>query len=111
MRAPNTDLLPCCNEGRFDGLVNWLSYAATPVFAAMALYSIAFHGPEMICLASPEGTLPSGMISMYILMSIFHATPWLRLVSGQLSRAVTWKPNRGQAWLVAAIRHRSGSRL
>lgn len=47
----------------------WLSLAATPTFAIMALYS-----------GMQEGCMP-GMIPMYALMSLFHASPWLRLLS------------------------------
>lgn len=56
----------------------WLHLAATPSFAAMALLTaIPSGGPDMICgqHASPLG----GMVPMYLLMSVFHAAPWLRL--------------------------------
>jgi hypothetical protein len=55
----------------------WLSLAAAPTFAIMAL--MAFGGAsEILCSAgaSPLG----GMIPMYLLMSAFHSAPWLRLI-------------------------------
>jgi hypothetical protein len=54
-----------------------LALAAAPGFALMAL--LAAQGGdavEMLCsAASPFG----GMVPMYLLMSAFHAGPWLRL--------------------------------
>lgn len=60
-----------------------LSLAATPTFAVMALLA-AVHGdgmPDMICPAMPEGSLLTGMVPMYLLMSAFHLAPWLKLLS------------------------------
>jgi hypothetical protein len=60
----------------------WLSLAAAPTFAIMALMT-RIHGggmPELLCWAM-HGTSPlTGMASMYLLMSAFHLTPWLRLI-------------------------------
>lgn len=54
-----------------------LGLAATPVFAAMALLVAQGGGAaELLCgTLSPFG----GMVPMYLLMSVFHAGPWLRL--------------------------------
>jgi hypothetical protein len=63
------------------GTVRLLSLAATPTFAVMALLA-AVHGdgmPDMICSATREGSPLTGMVPMYVLMSAFHLTPWLRL--------------------------------
>jgi hypothetical protein len=61
---------------------DWLSLAAAPTFAAMALVTVALGGAaEPLC--SAHGSLMSGMIPMYLLMSAFHAGPWLRLISGR----------------------------
>ena len=60
----------------------WLGLAAAPTFAAMALLTAALgDGAEPLC--SAHGSLVSGMIPMYLLMSAFHAGPWLRLISGR----------------------------
>ena len=60
----------------------WLSLAATPIFAIMALMTAMDGGsmPDMICSAASEGSPLSGMLPMYLLMSAFHAGPWLRLL-------------------------------
>ena len=57
-----------------------LCLAATPTFALMALLTGLAGGgaQDMLCgqMASPIG----GMVPMYLLMSAFHATPWLRRI-------------------------------
>jgi hypothetical protein len=71
-------------RGRTDlGAVRLLSLAATPTFAVMALLT-AVHGdgmPDMICSAAREGSVMTGMVPMYLLMSAFHLGPWLKLLS------------------------------
>ena len=70
--------------------VRLLALAATPTFAAMALLS-AVHGggmPDMMCSATQEGSLLTGMVPMYLLMSAFHLGPWLNLLSRPTRRAV-----------------------
>jgi len=45
----------------------------------MALMTVCLGGGmEPVC--SAHGSLMSGMIPMYLLMSAFHAGPWLRLI-------------------------------
>ena len=65
------------------GITKWLSLAAAPTFAIMALLAaVAGDGPvDILCsaTASPMG----GMVPMYLLMSAFHSAPWLKLVSGR----------------------------
>jgi hypothetical protein len=62
------------------GAADWLSLAAAPSFAIMALLTGAFGGPaDVLCL---QGASPlSGMAPMYALMSAFHSAPWLKLLS------------------------------
>lgn len=58
----------------------WLSLAAAPTFAAMALLT-GTHGASMadtLCSAAP---VLSGMAPMYWLMSAFHAGAWLHLIN------------------------------
>lgn len=58
-----------------------LALAASPTFAIMALLTgVLDDGPaEMLCSAA-NGSPLSGMVTMYLLMSAFHAAPWLKLV-------------------------------
>jgi hypothetical protein len=66
------------------GAADWLSLAATPTFAIMALLTGVLGGPpDMLCSASPL----SGMVPMYLLMSAFHSAPWLKLISSRRSGA------------------------
>jgi hypothetical protein len=37
--------------------------------------------PGLLCAATQYAFPLSGMVSMYLLMSVFHAAPWLKLVS------------------------------
>ncbi|MBI1202730.1 MAG: hypothetical protein GC182_09495 [Rhodopseudomonas sp.] len=62
----------------------WLGLAATPTFAAMAFVSSG-HGDAMangLCAMGSGGTPMSGMVTMYLLMGLFHVPPWLRLIGG-----------------------------
>ena len=62
---------------------DWLGLAAAPAFATMALMTVCLGGgTEPLCSALGRGSLMSGMIPMYLLMSAFHAGPWLRLIAG-----------------------------
>ncbi|MGL5166508.1 MAG: hypothetical protein ACRC9K_11535 [Afipia sp.] len=65
------------------GAAQWLSLAAAPTFAIMALLtSVLGEGmPAMLC--SHDASPLSGMTAMYGLMSAFHLTPWLKLFSGR----------------------------
>jgi hypothetical protein len=62
--------------------VPWLSLAAAPTFAIMALAAAApgGDGGHMMCTAEHPTTL-GGMVPMYLLMSAFHSQPWLKLIS------------------------------
>jgi hypothetical protein len=67
------------------GVADWLSLAAAPTFALMALLTgVLGGGPlDMLC-ATAHGPL-GGMVPMYLLMSAFHSAPWLKLMSGRRS--------------------------
>ena len=61
-------------------VADWLSLAAAPTFAVMALVTAIFDSaPDALCLAA-QGSPFSGMVVMYVLMSVFHVSPWLRLI-------------------------------
>jgi hypothetical protein len=63
------------------GADRFLSLAAAPTFAIMALLSATTGGsaPDVLCLAAGASPL-GGMIPMYLLMSAFHSAPWLKLL-------------------------------
>jgi hypothetical protein len=71
------------------GAVDWISLAAAPTFALMALLTSPFGGgpPDMLCSAAHGMSPLSGMAPMYLLMSAFHSTPWLKLILRQRSAA------------------------
>ena len=77
-----------CARGRraAPGAAGWLGLAAAPTFAIMALWTSFFSGqPDMLCMAMQGSSPISGMTVMYLLMSAFHAAPWLRLISSRRS--------------------------
>ena len=75
------EVIPC--PGRLKASADcWLSLAAAPTFAIMALVTWIHGGgmPDMVCSAAGNGFPLSGMVPMYLLMSAFHSRPWLKLV-------------------------------
>ena len=68
-----------CTDAVATGVAGWLSLAAAPTFAVMALLT-SFGSLDVLCsAASPL----SGMVPMYLLMSAFHSAPWLKLIAGR----------------------------
>jgi len=65
------------------GIAGWLSLAAAPTFAVMALLTGVLGGgaPDMLCSAAHGASPLSGMVPMYLLMSAFHSAPWLKLIA------------------------------
>ena len=70
---------------RGHGVADWLSLAAAPTFAFMALLTaVPGSGPlDMLCSTAPGASPFTGMGLMYLLMSAFHMGPWLRLISSR----------------------------
>jgi hypothetical protein len=60
----------------------WLSLAAAPTFAVMALSTAVLGGGAAPLCMAEHGAVMSGMAPMYALMSAFHVAPWLRMISG-----------------------------
>jgi hypothetical protein len=75
----------CAGGGHaVSGAAGWLALAAAPTFAVMALWTGLCSGPpDMLCMGAQASSPLSGMTVMYLLMSAFHAAPWLRLISGR----------------------------
>jgi hypothetical protein len=61
----------------------WLSLAAAPTFAIMALQAGFVGDGSAAMLCSAHASPLSGMTPMYWLMSAFHSAPWLKLMSGR----------------------------
>lgn len=65
--------------------IRYLSLAAAPTFAAMALASGLLGGDPASIICSTAGMSPlSGMTVMYALMAVFHLPPWARLLERPL---------------------------
>ena len=63
------------------GAADFLYLAAAPTFAVMALLTgLLVGGADALCSMTGASQL-GGMVPMYLLMSAFHLTPWLRLIS------------------------------
>ncbi len=75
-------------SGPRPGIADWLCLAAAPTFAVMALITIVLEsGPAaMLCSAAPGASVLTGMAPMYLLMSAFHAVPWLKLIASRRRR-------------------------
>jgi hypothetical protein len=70
------------------GAASWLMLAASPTFAVMALLTYVSGGDaDMMCSAAHSVSPPSGMVPMYVLMSVFHLLPWLKLITRHRSIA------------------------
>ena len=74
------------------GVADWLGLAAAPTFAVMALITATGGEPQVLCSAAHLASPLGGMILMYLLMSLFHSGPWLRLIFGRRER-----PRHGRA--------------
>ena len=64
-------------------VADWLSLAAAPTFALMAVVTgvLEVGAHQMTCSATMHMSPLTGMVPMYVLMSGFHFTPWLKLIS------------------------------
>lgn len=71
-------------KGSVRRAADGLALAASPTFAVMALLTGTLEGDAAAMICATAGTSPlTGMAAMYLLMSAFHATPWLRLIRGR----------------------------
>ena len=65
------------------GAAEWISLAAAPTFAAMAVLTGTLGGgpSDMLCSAMQDASPLTGMFLMYLLMSAAQLGPWLKLIS------------------------------
>jgi hypothetical protein len=66
-----------------ESAIDWLRLSAAPAVAIMALLTGVFGGGQMPMADSTDASFLTGMVPMYLLMSVFHATPWLKRVAGR----------------------------
>lgn len=69
-----------CTGGAASGVAGWLSLAAAPTFAVMALLTHLGSGPLDVLCSTENALHLGGMVPMYLLMSAFHSAPWLKLI-------------------------------
>lgn len=64
------------------GAAGGLALAAAPTFAVMAVLAYIPGGGTNVMHSPAAGGLPlSGMVPMYVLMSVFHSVPWVKLIA------------------------------
>jgi len=69
--------------GQAVDLAGWLGLAAAPTFALIAWIS-AGGSPGMTMCSAASAFMPiNDMALMYLLMSLFHISPWLKLLSAR----------------------------
>ena len=70
-------------QGYFSLGARALGLAASPTFAAMAMVvaGLGSGSETLLCMGRQAGTVLTGMVPMYLLMSAFHLTAWLRLAA------------------------------
>ena len=63
-------------------VARFLHLAASPTFALMALSTFVLDsgGQDALC-GAVGGSGFNGMVPMYLLMTLFHLVPWLKLIS------------------------------
>jgi hypothetical protein len=78
-----------------------LALAASPTFAVMALLTGIMDGGSSEMIGMVHASPMSGMVTMYLLMSAFHVTAWLKLmrvgVRDEAPRKLSVSPKAGQA--------------
>ena len=67
--------------GQGVDLAGWLGLAAAPTFALMAWISAVGSADMAMCSAAPAFMPINDMALMYLLMGVFHLSPWLNLLS------------------------------
>ena len=63
------------------GAAGWLALAASPAFALMAWLAANAAPPLAFCTTNATILPSNSMTAMYLLMSLFHLSPWLQLAA------------------------------
>jgi hypothetical protein len=81
-----------CSSGSEGSAIRWnaavrkvangLYLAAAPTFATMALLTGVLGSADALCSTASASPL-GGMVPMYLLMTVFHSAPWLKLIAGR----------------------------
>jgi hypothetical protein len=87
-REPENDNVLSGKPTRRNGLAGtrragWLALTASPTFALMAWIAANDARPMAFCSLGSSILPIDGMTTMYVLMSLFHLSPWLKLASGR----------------------------
>ena len=87
----------CCGEPEVSSArrgsdasraANGLALAAAPTFALMSLWTgLSSDQSDMLCMGMRDGSLLNGMALMYAFMSVFHAGPWLKVISRRVGES------------------------
>jgi hypothetical protein len=65
------------------GAAGWIALGASPTFALMAWIGAHDAAPHALCAAGSAILPIDDMTTMYLLMSVFHLSPWLKRASGR----------------------------
>jgi hypothetical protein len=60
--------------------VDRLALAASPTFASMALLTLVLGGGNAETPCAAHGSVLTGMVTMYLLMSAFHGGAWIKQI-------------------------------
>lgn len=66
----------------------WLAIAAAPTFAAMAIMTIVTPDTGIDAMCGSDRWSLTGMTPMYLLMCLFHTSPWLQMMNHRWTRGV-----------------------
>ena len=83
MTASSTANKASTTAWQIRGAASWLGLAASPTFALMAWIAANNATRIALCSMGPGGLPLDGMTTMYLLMSLFHLSPWMKLATGR----------------------------
>jgi hypothetical protein len=74
---------PAAAARRARNAARWIGLSASPACALMA-WIAATDAPRIaLCTAASDRPPIDGMAMMYLLMSLFHLSPWLTIAAGR----------------------------